>query len=163
MRAALLGGIAALALCACGPQSFFPGTRISGGPGGPVSDFAFASSEYAMQVEAADGGLFKVGNVRCLVVDGDLYLFSESYIDWPWMQALRRDPRARVRIAGKIYDARVTPLTDRAEMEALLPELLRKYYAVEVENPRLVGSTPRYPNTQVGVNFFRVEPAESSG
>jgi hypothetical protein len=64
-----------------------------------------------------------------LVRDGKLYIHAHSdpsrmHIPFPndkaWTRYVARDPRVRLKIAGKIYDAIVVSVTDRAEAAALL-------------------------------------------
>lgn len=152
--------LATLTTLACEPRSFLPGGRLSGElVTEPVSDFSFASSEYGVQVEALSSTFFPSANVRCLVVEGTLYLFTESVFEFGWLRALRRDPRARIRIREELYEVRAVPLTHPADIDPLLPDLLRKYFGMKVSGARYVGSSPRFPGTQVDMNFFRIEPA----
>jgi hypothetical protein len=64
-----------------------------------------------------------------LVRDGKLYIHAHSdrnrmAIPFPndkaWTRNVDRDPRVRLKIAGKIYKAIVVPVTDRSEGAALL-------------------------------------------
>lgn len=64
-----------------------------------------------------------------LVRDGKLYIHGHSdpnrmHIPFPndkaWTRNVDRDPRVRIRIAGKLYDAIAVSVTDRAEAAALL-------------------------------------------
>jgi hypothetical protein len=64
-----------------------------------------------------------------LVRDGKLYIHGHSdpnrmRIPFPydkaWTRNVDRDPRVRIKIAGKIYKAIVVPVTDRSEAAALL-------------------------------------------
>src|SRR6202030_1217454 len=64
-----------------------------------------------------------------LVRDGKLYIHGHSDpnrmkipfpFDKAWTRNVDRDPRVRLKIAGKIYEAIVVPVTDRAEGAALL-------------------------------------------
>lgn len=64
-----------------------------------------------------------------LVRDGKLYIHAHSdpnrmHIPFPydkaWTRHVARDPRVRLKIAGKIYEAMVVSITDRAEAAALL-------------------------------------------
>jgi hypothetical protein len=64
-----------------------------------------------------------------LVRDGKLYIHAHSdpermRIPFPydkaWTRHVARDPRVRLKIAGKIYEAIVVSVTDRAEAAALL-------------------------------------------
>ena len=64
-----------------------------------------------------------------LVRDGKLYIHAHSdpnrmHVPFPydkvWTRRVARDPRVRLKIAGKIYEAMVVSITDRAEAAALL-------------------------------------------
>ncbi len=153
--------LATLTTLGCEPRGFFPGGRLSGAlVTEPVSDFSFASSEYGVQVEALSSTFFPSANVRCLVVEGTLYLFTESLSEFEWLRALKRDPRARIRIREELYEVRAVALTHPADIDPLLPGLLRKYFGMSVSRARYVGSSTRFPGTQIGMNFFRIEPAK---
>jgi hypothetical protein len=156
---ALLRVSLCVALLGCEPVSFFPGGRLRGElVTERITDLAFAGSEYGIQIEARDASLLPSANVRCFVHEGSLYVFTESVVEFEWLRALRRDPRARLRVRGKLYDVRAVAVTDPAEIDPLLPTLLRRYFGMDVEGARYVGSSERYPATQVGLNFFRIEP-----
>lgn len=158
-RAALLLGSLCVAPLGCEPVSFFPGGRLGGERVTErITDFAFVGSEYGVQIEARAASLLPSANVRCFLHEGSLYVFAESVVELEWLRALRRDPRARLRVRGKLYDVRAVAVTDPVEIDPLLPTLLRKYFGMEVEGARYVGSSERYPATQVGLNFFRIEP-----
>lgn len=64
-----------------------------------------------------------------LVHNGTLYIGSQSdpsrmHIPFPhdkvWTRNVARDPRVRLKIDGKIYEAMLVPITDRAEAAAVL-------------------------------------------
>ncbi len=153
-------GIAlALLAAGCEPRSFLPGGRLSGEPvTEPVTDFSFADCESGLQIEVQTGSWFPSSNIGCLVRGRTLYLFTAGLIEFEWLRALHADPRARIRIEGRLYDVRAVPLTEPAEIDPLLPALLRGFLGMEVEGAHYVGSSDRYPGTQIGINLFRVEP-----
>lgn len=160
MAARRLGALLVLGivLAGCQPRGMLPGGSLRGVPAaGPVTDWSFAAAEPSVQVEALAGSSFRSGNVQPLVVDGALYLVATGFTDWGWLEALRRDPRARLLVQGKLYDVRAVHLSELGDIDPLLPALLAKTSQMQVVRPRYVGSTARYPGTQVKLQLFRVE------
>jgi hypothetical protein len=105
----------------------------------PVKDWSFVSDELRgktgrdrmIQVETRTP-YFIPHSVTIggdLVRDGKLYIHAHSdpnrmHIPFPrdkaWTRNVARDPRVRLKIAGKIYEAIVVSVTDRDEAAALL-------------------------------------------
>ena len=105
----------------------------------PVKDWSFvreelrekSGKERTIQVETRTwyGIPHSVTIGGDMVRDGKLYIHAHSDpnrmgIPFPndkaWTRNVARDPRVRLRIAGKIYEVMVVPVTDRAEGTALL-------------------------------------------
>lgn len=105
----------------------------------PVRDWSFVNAELRgksgkdrmIQVETRTwyGVPHSVTIGGDLVRDGKLYIHGHSDpnrmkipfpFDKAWTRNVDRDPRVRLKIAGKIYEAVVVPVTDRAEGAALL-------------------------------------------
>lgn len=64
--------------------------------------------------------------VNCFHIDGVLHIHSNRFAKMPrlrgesWVDSLRREPNARVAIAGDIYRMRATPIDDSERRVAIL-------------------------------------------
>ena len=64
--------------------------------------------------------------VNCFHIDGVLHIHSNRFAKLPrmsgesWVETVRREPRVRVAIAGKIYSMRASPIDDSGSRGAIL-------------------------------------------
>jgi hypothetical protein len=153
--------LSVFSVAGCEPRGPFPGGPLEGElVSGPTEDWSFAGDRYGIEVETRAGRWLRSARAWFVVQDGALYLYTASPVEFGWIRRLREeDVHVRLRIGGKLYATRAILLTDPAEIEPLLPEVLAKYYGVEASRVRWVGSSPRFPGTQLQQWFFRVEPA----
>ena len=78
-------------------------------------DFRFLgrSAPCYLEVQAQEARAIRV---NCFHIDGVLHIHSNRFASMPrlrgesWVDSLRREPRARVAIAGNIYRLRATPV-----------------------------------------------------
>jgi hypothetical protein len=126
-RARLALACAAVAAAACEPLGPIPGGRLQGeAVREAVSDWSFANPHETIQIETRVEDPHSV-TVWCVAHEGRLYIPSRHPEKKRWVQNVQEDPRVRVRVAGKIYVGRASRVTDPAEIEAVVPALLRKY------------------------------------
>jgi hypothetical protein len=142
--------VAGVATCADGPLGMLPGGRLRGAESSaPVDGWGFATRAREIEVEVRP---------RCprsirawfVVVGGRLYVTADFLTPWKrWPLQALADPRARVRVAGRLVPVRLVRVTDADTSAALRRALARKYDVRE--GSWLAG---------VEVWFFRVDPAE---
>ena len=140
-------GLGVLALAACEPLGPIPGGRLGGREAAePVADWSFARDAETIEVETRPGDPHSV-TVWCVVHAGRLYVPSRHPRNKRWVQNVLEDPRVRVRVGDSVYLGRVQRVTDEAELEAVVPDLLAKY-----------GS--ERPEEEPDVWLFRIDPRE---
>ncbi len=121
----LLAGL--LFVCAaCGPLGPVPGGRLSGQVvSTPVTDWTFLNDQPTIELETRPDDPYSV-TVWCVSLGSRLYVGAGG----PrrrWANALLQDPSARVRVGGSLYPRSAVRVTDRAEIEAYVNALARKY------------------------------------
>ena len=121
-------GFAALALAAaCEPLGPIPGGRLGGREvAEPVADWSFARDAQTIQIETRVGDPHSV-TVWCVVHAGRLYVPSRHPENKRWVRNVLGDPRVRVGVGDSVYPGRALRVTDEAELEAVVPDLLAKY------------------------------------
>ena len=118
---------AVLALAACGPVGPIPGGKLEGEVvAEPVDDWSFTNPHETIQLETRLEDPHSV-TVWCVAQEGRLYIPSRHPEKKRWVQHVAEDARVRVRVADRIYPASIARVTDRAELEAVVPLLIRKY------------------------------------
>jgi len=103
---------------ACGgPLGPIAGGRLSGTPvAGPVEDWSFAAGERLLQVEKRPDDPYSV-NVAFALDRGRLYLDLGAPDGWHrWRRFARADPRVRLRVADRVYAARLVEVNDAREL-----------------------------------------------
>ncbi len=119
--------IAAALLCACGPVGPIPGGELSGERvTQPVTDWSFSDEFKNIQVETALDDPYSV-TLWCATNHGQLYIAAARGTESTWAQNLLDDPRARLRIDGKLYDREAVKVTDAEEADAVLRMFVAKY------------------------------------
>ena len=138
---------AVIVLGACEPIGPIPGGRLDGTVApGPVADWSFSDVYQTIQLETRPEDPHSV-TVWCSTHEGRLYIPSRKPNKKRWVKYVTEDPRVRVRIGGTLYAGRAVRVTDEAEIEALVPAVLKKYDLSEPEDE----DTPE-------VWFFRIDP-----
>jgi hypothetical protein len=96
------------------------------GHAAPVpADFRFLGARAPCYLEVGSDELRSI-RVNCFHIEGNLHIHSNRFARFPrlrgesWVEALRREPQARVSIAGNIYSVRGTPFDDPADRETVL-------------------------------------------
>lgn len=89
------------------------------------ADFRFLGTTASCYLEVGSKRPRSI-RVNCFHIDGNLHIHSNRFARFPrlrgesWVEVLRREPRARVSIAGNIYSVRATPIDDPADRETIL-------------------------------------------
>jgi len=119
--------IAAALLCACGPIGPIPGGRLSGElVTEPVTDWSFSDEFDNVHVETGVEDPYSV-TLWCATNEGQLYIVAAGGRESTWATNLLDDPRARVRIDGRLYERKAVHVTDTAETDAVVRMFLAKY------------------------------------
>jgi len=84
-------------------------------------------------------GLRHSTTIWCVELDGRLYIGSYGDDVKYWEENVARNPEARLRIQGRIYDVTVTPVADRELSERLDERYAAKYDMAEVFGDDLPG------------------------
>jgi hypothetical protein len=104
-----------------------------------VSDWSFVDQYETLLVQTRTPYFLPHSvTTNCQTYNGQLYLtstYSEGG-EFPgrfWNKNIVRDPRVRLKIGNRLYDARLEVVTNRAEKEALIESKMKKY--PEWKNP----------------------------
>jgi hypothetical protein len=132
------------------PGVMRPGWRLSGPEvAAAVGDWSFADSLRELELEArAPWGWHSV-RLWFAVADGRLYVaVYQKDASLRWARLLQRDPRARIRLEGKLYPVVASSVHDSATWEAALEAMQAKY-----RNKLSPYEYPRSDDTSVGYVF----------
>ena len=118
----------------CQPKDVVPGTWIRGDlVEEQVDDWRFTQEIEEIFIETrAWYGIPHSTTIWCAEHSGKLYIGSYGDQKKTWEKNIARNPEARLAIAGKIYEVTVTPVTDRALIDALHATYTQKYDMAEV-------------------------------
>ncbi len=70
--------------------------------------------------------------IWCVEIDGKLYVGSYGDTKKTWENNIARNPEAKLSISGKIYEVRVTPITDSTLTSSVDVAYTQKYDMAEV-------------------------------
>ena len=111
---------------------------VAGGPfrtgdahAGPEPDWGFLKERPTVEFELLDPAQSRTTFV--LVHDGRLFIPSGYMTTWwgriwkHWPYHAEQDPRARLRVDGKIYDRTLVRITEGPDLAPVVAELSRKY------------------------------------
>ena len=154
MVACLVAALIVLRVVGLDPRERWPGLWLEGEVVSTLpADWSFTDTYQTVFLQTRSWyGLPHSVTVTCTALDGRLYLTSvyPPGLEFPrsrlWNRNVARDPHVRLKIGTRVYDARLVPVTDGAEQDAVLAAKAKKY-------PRL----PAADRSRVHV--FRVEPA----
>jgi hypothetical protein len=127
VRLRLAVACAVLAAAACGPVGPIPGGKLEGEiVAEPVEDWSFTNPHDTIALETRPEDPHSV-TVWCVAQEGGLYIPSRHPEKKRWVQYVAAEPNVRVRVADRIYPARIERVSDPAELDAVVPLLVRKY------------------------------------
>jgi hypothetical protein len=141
-RWAILLVLGVLACVACQPKDERPGFGLRGQPAiESPGDFRFTDGieEIAIQTRTWYG-LPHSTTIWCVQIDGLLYVGSYGWATGAereeeekyWERNVARNPEARLRVEGKLYDVTVVPVTDPELERALDLAYTTKYDMADV-------------------------------
>lgn len=131
------------------PSDRRPGTRLSGEVAAVPEDWSFTDAHKEIAVEVSGFlGLPHSVTIWCGSLDGVLYLGARDPESKRWPGWVDRDPNVRLRVAGKLYEVRLTPFDDAARLERL-----RAAYALKYAIP-----TPPEGTPAPTIRYWRVDP-----
>jgi hypothetical protein len=123
MKPACLLAAFAVAVVAigCQPKDVRPGLWLSGeSVEAHLDDWRFTNDIGEIFIETRPWyGLRHSTTIWCAELDGMLYVGSYGDQKKAWEKNIARNPEARLRIAGKIYQVKLTPVTDPHLSDAL--------------------------------------------
>ena len=154
MRVATLG-FALLVACSGGLE----GEVVSE----PVTDWSFLADAKGVAFETASGDSFTLVGVSPLIHEGALYLLATTIFSFDdgALDAVLAGEGVRMLAEGRLYDLKATQLTSAADIERLLPTYVRENLQVEATGIRWDPEPERYPGTQNGAWFFRLESVQA--
>mgnify|MGYP003395778724 CR=1 FL=1 len=133
------------------PGSWLPGHVVAI----PVSDWSFTDAFPEIHLQTRTTYLIPHSvTIQCAQINGQLYIASFD-MGGPrrrWNQNVLRDPRVRLGIGDDLYDQRAIPLSDPAEITAVLEAYARKY-----PNWKRISEQPLADRPTI--HYWRIEPA----
>lgn len=124
----IVGLLAAILLAACQPSDRTPGMWLRGEAAALPDDFSAVAAvpEIAIEVQAPWGLPHSV-TIWSAVVDGTLYVAAGRAATKRWPGWVDERPEVRLKVEGKVFDARLQPLTDAGSIAALQAAYAAKY------------------------------------
>jgi hypothetical protein len=119
---------------ACEPEDESPGLWLRGETVvDAVGDWGFTDAIEEIHIETRPWyGIAHSTTIWCVSVDGLLYVGSYGDEKKRWERVIARRPEARLRIDGKLYEARLSEVSDRRLIEAVRTAYETKYDMIEV-------------------------------
>jgi hypothetical protein len=134
------------ALVACEPIGPVPGGALSGEvQSAPVDDWSFSNKDETLQLETRPDDPYSV-NVWFVASGPRLWIAAARGVDGGWGEHLTADPRARLRIDGKLYERKAVRVSDQAEIDEVVVLYKTKY------------DYQRDPNEERAAVLFRLDP-----
>ena len=127
----------------------------------PVSDWSFVATAQDVAFTAAGGETFTTVAANPIVHEGKLYLSVSTLFTFgdDALDAILAGEGVRMRADGKVYDLSATHLTKARDIDPILPALVRAN-GIEATGIRWDPAPERYPGTQMGRWFFRLQSAQ---
>ncbi len=139
----------AISLAGCfGPKDRRPGMRLPGEVTPTPSDWSFTSDHPEIAIEVRTPYFLPHSvTIVCGTLDGNLYVGASNPETKRWPGWVDRDPDVRLKIGEKVYEVRLAPLDDEAQLALLRTAYASKY---ELPDPAPAGSPPS--------RYWSVEP-----
>jgi len=124
----------AMVCIACQPRDVRPGFWLRGeSVAEHVDDWNFAGDVEEIFIETRPWyGIPHSTTIWCAEIDGKLYVGSYGEEKKTWEGNVARNPEAKLSIDGKIYEVRVTAITDPALTKSIDVAYTQKYDMAEV-------------------------------
>ena len=121
--------------CSVDPSDQRPGLGLSGEVHQqPVEDWSFTSDALEIFIETATPyGIPHSVTAWVVMVGDDLYVAADDADKKRWVTNVARDPNIRLKIAGKVYEQKLVPITDEATIASIDRGFERKYEYEEEE------------------------------
>jgi hypothetical protein len=117
-----------LALVGCNPSDRRPGVWLSGESAAFPVDWSFTDAEKEIAIEVQTPYLLPHSvTIWCASLDGALYVAASNPDSKRWPGWVDEDPNVRLLVAGKLYEARLEPLTDTGTVDRLRAVYAAKY------------------------------------
>ena len=115
-------------LAACDPSDRRPGLWLTGEAAEFPTDWSFSNAipEIAIEVQTPYFVPHSV-TIWCADVNGELYVGASAPETKRWPGWVDRDTQVRLRIDGKIYEARLSPLSTDPELAPVQQAFATKY------------------------------------
>jgi hypothetical protein len=153
--------VVAIALFGCGPLGPIPGNWLRGElVTEPVQDWSFTDDYFEIQVETRGNWLPHSVTTICMAVGPHLYVPARRGGVKTWVANLIKDPRARIRIGGQVYERTAVRVMEGEELGPAALALLRKYYGVEADAATFLTETPAEDDDRVDLWVFRMDPRD---
>jgi hypothetical protein len=126
--------VVAVVWIGCQPEDVRPGLWLRGeSVEAQLDDWRFTDDIEEIFIETRPWyGLPHSTTIWCAELDGKLYVGSYGDQKKAWEKNIARNPEARLQIAGKIYQVKLTPVSDPDLTDALHAAYAQKYDMVEV-------------------------------
>lgn len=111
------------------PHERIPGLWLKGGlDTSPVADWSFTDKDKTVKVQTNSWYLLPHSvTTFCIAFNGQLYLATTRTETKQWSRNVARDPRVRLKIEDRLFDRKLSVVTDPAEREAVLRARAKKY------------------------------------
>lgn len=122
----ILGLLLMASLAACSePFALLPGGELDGATAPVPGSWAFADEIDTVQLETRPDDPYSV-NIWAVGLGPALYVHAGANRS-TWVEHLEADPRARVRVAGSLYELSAARVEDQAEFDRFSDAYEKKY------------------------------------
>jgi hypothetical protein len=127
--------IALTVACSIDPSDARPGLGLSGEVHQQqVEDWSFTSEVEEIFIETVTSYWIPHSvTAWCVIVENELYVAADDADKKSWVVNVARDPNVRLKIAGKVYEQKLVPVTDATTIAAIDSGFERKYDYEEEE------------------------------
>ena len=121
--------------CSIDPSDARPGLGLSGEVHQQqVEDWSFTSEVEEIFIETVTSYWIPHSvTAWCVIVGDELYVAADDADKKSWVVNVARDPNVRLKIAGKVYEQKLVPVTDATTIAAIDSGFERKYEYEEEE------------------------------
>jgi hypothetical protein len=127
----MVGAIAVASTVACSldPSDERPGLGLSGEVNQQgVGDWSFTSDVEEIFIETVTSYWIPHSvTTWCVIVENELYVAADEPDEKRWVANVARDPNVRLKIAGKVYEQKLEPVTDDATIASIDRGFEQKY------------------------------------